>query len=132
MNTEDINLAPVVAEVWAAFERYEAALLANDVAVLNDFFWPSEHTVRYGLQEHGHGIDRICWQRDRLVPVHRERRLESVLVSTFGRDCAAVCAEFTAPDISGLGRQTQTWVRFAAGWKIVAAHVSAVDAGVLR
>ena len=35
----DINLPDVLAEVSAVFQRYEQALVHNDVAVLDELFW---------------------------------------------------------------------------------------------
>jgi hypothetical protein len=122
----------VVAEVRVIFERYEAALLANDIAALNEFFWATEHTVRYGLAEHGYGIRSIAAQRARLIPVSPERRLGKVVITTLGPDLASVAAEFSAPDSSAVGRQTQLWARFTAGWRIVSAHVSNADPSVAR
>ena len=55
----DTNLPDVLAEVTAAFERYEQALVANDVAVLDELFWDSPHTLRYGATENLYGIDEI-------------------------------------------------------------------------
>ena len=54
-----INLPVVVAEVTAVFERYEAALVGNDVAVLDELFWDSPLTLRYGATENLYGYDAI-------------------------------------------------------------------------
>lgn len=48
MNHDDINLPWVVAEVTAAFYRYEDALVSNNVAVLDELFWHDKNTVRLG------------------------------------------------------------------------------------
>ena len=128
LSSPRVNQVEIVAEVSAVFGRYEAALLANDVAALNEFFWSSRHTVRFGLAEHGFGIDSIAAQRAALVPVHPQRRLGKVVITTFGDDLASVAAEFSAPDNSRIGRQTQVWARFADDWRIVCAHVSLADA----
>jgi AtzH-like len=53
------NLPEIVDEVRAAFERYEKALVANDVAVLDELFWDSPHTLRYGVAENLHGYAAI-------------------------------------------------------------------------
>jgi Protein of unknown function (DUF3225) len=118
------NRAAVVAAVRSAFERYEAALVANDVAALNGFFLPSDDTVRYGLAEENYGFESIAAYRRAAAAVHPERRLRRTVISTFGEDLACVCAEFTDPSNAQLGRQTQTWVRTAQGWRIALAHVS--------
>ena len=54
-----INLPEVLAEVTAAFMRYEAALVSNDVAVLDELFWNSPHTIRYGAGENLYGYEAI-------------------------------------------------------------------------
>ena len=44
----EIDLPEVVAEVTAAFGRYEKALVSNDVATLNEIFRKDPRTIRYG------------------------------------------------------------------------------------
>jgi hypothetical protein len=127
----EVNIPEVVAEVREAFLRYEAALVAHDVRALDAFFWDSPHAIRYGLAEHGHGIAAIRAQRRRAAPVPPGRRLHATVIATFGRDAAAVSTEFTAPGAARIGRQTQSWVRIDGAWRIVAAHVSLVDAAAL-
>lgn len=127
-----MNRPEVVAEVSAVFQRYEAALLANDVRALNEYFWSSRETVRFGLAEHGFGSQSIAAQRAQLVPVHPRRQLGKVVITVLGDDVASVAAEFTAPDSPRIGRQTQIWARFAEGWRIVCAHVSTVEPTVAR
>lgn len=129
---ESINVDAVVEEVRAIFARYEAALVANDIAALNGFFWASSHTVRYGLAEHGYGIHSIAAQRAVLAPVHPQRRLGKIVITTLGNDLASVAAEFSTPDSPRVGRQTQLWARFAEGWRIVAAHVSTTEPTLAR
>ncbi len=115
---------PLVAEVRAAFERYEDALRRNDVEALIDFFLPSEDTVRYGLAEQNYGHAQLAAYRRAAAAIHPGRRLLRALVTGYGEDVACVSAEFTDPARPGIGRQTQTWVRTARGWKIAVAHVS--------
>ena len=116
--------AAVVREVGATFERYEQALLRHDVEALNAFFLPAEHSVRYGLAEQHYGIEAIAAWRRTAAPVHPRRCLLRTIVTAYGPDVACVSAEFSDPEAAGIGRQTQTWVRTAAGWKIAVAHVS--------
>jgi ketosteroid isomerase-like protein len=113
-----------VREVRAAFEQYEAALVRHDVAALNDFFLNSVRAIRYGLAEQNYGIDAIAAYRANSLPVNTQRRLLRVEVASLSADVACVSAEFTDPATAALGRQTQTWVRTAQGWKIAVAHVS--------
>lgn len=124
-----VNDPATLAELQQVFERYEAALLANDVAALNDFFWHDDRVLRYGITEHSHGHAALSAYRLGASPVDRRRRLLRTVITTFGRDAGSACTEFsTAPSTAAIGRQTQTWIRFAQGWRIVAAHVSLIDA----
>jgi len=127
IGADEVDLPPVVAEVRTVFEVYERALLANDIEALNDFFFAASSTVRFGIAEHAFGIDSVRLQRAGLPRTHPERQLMNTVINSIGTDVAIVSTEFTAPNTTKLGRQTQTWVRFAAGWKIVAAHVSQID-----
>jgi hypothetical protein len=125
--TTAVNIPEVVAELRTEFERYEAALLRNDIAVLNDRFWNSPETVRFGMAEHSRGIEAVRAARAALAPVPAGRKLQATVITTFGRDAGSVCTEFSTPGSTLIGRQTQTWIRFDCGWRIVAAHVSAAD-----
>jgi hypothetical protein len=124
----EVNAPRVVAEVTAAFLRYEQALVGNDVAVLDELFWNSPHTIRYGATENLHGYDAIMAFRAARPAVGLARELRHTVVTTFGEDYATVNTEFTRTNTTRVGRQSQTWVRMAEGWKIVAAHVSLLDA----
>ena len=125
----EINIPAVLAEVRAAFERYEAALNVNDVAVLDGTFWSSPHTVRYGLGENLYGRDEILAFRKGRKPVDLRRKLLRTEITTFGRDFAVASTHFRRDSMPGkIGRQMQTWVRGAKGWQIVAAHVSVIEA----
>ncbi len=121
-----INIPEIVAEVTAAFAAYEAALVSNDVATLDALFWDSPHTIRYGLTEVLHGADEVKAFRAARPSSGLVRTLDRTVITTFGRDTATASTLFRrAP--GKLGRQMQTWVRFAEGWRIVAAHVSVID-----
>jgi hypothetical protein len=124
----DINLPDVVAEVTAAFNRYEQALITNDVAVLDETFRDDPRTVRYGAQEILYGFDQIAAFRAARAPVGLMRTLSKTVITTYGRDFAVASTLFHRATSPGkVGRQTQTWVRFADGWHVVAAHVSVID-----
>ncbi|MDT0497303.1 oxalurate catabolism protein HpxZ [Algiphilus sp. W345] len=123
-----MNDPATLAELEQVFERYEAALLANDVVALNDFFWCDEQVLRYGITEHSHGHAALSAYRLGATPVDRRRRLLRTVITTFGCDAGAASTEFSTPTPAVIGRQTQTWIRFAQGWRIVAAHVSLIDA----
>jgi hypothetical protein len=118
-----INLPDVLAEVTAAFMRYEAALNGNDVAVLNELFCAAPYTLRYGIGEELYGHDQIAAFRSaRVAPGRRET--SNTVITSFGRDFATASTEFRRPGQPSIGRQQQSWVRFPEGWRIVAAHVS--------
>jgi len=123
----EINRPEVVAEVEAAFRRYEAALGANDVAVLSELFWDSALTLRYGLGENLYGHKAITAFRRARAAAGTGRRLTETRITTFGADFAVANTEFERLASGLRGRQSQTWVRLPEGWRIVAAHVSFYD-----
>jgi len=123
----EINLPDVVAEVTAAFGRYETALVTNDIAVLNELFRNAPYTLRYGIAENLHGHAAIAGFRAARSPVGLARTLSRTVITTFGRDFATASTEFRRDGNPKIGRQQQSWVRFAEGWRIVAAHVSMID-----
>ena len=124
MMSEQINQPQVHAEVTAAFYRYEAALVSNDVAVLDALFWHDPRTVRLGAGENLYGIDEIRAFRAARPAAGLQRTLRNTLITTFGHDYAVCSTEFTREGSDRIGRQQQTWIRFADGWRIVAAQVS--------
>ena len=119
----EINIPEVVAEVTAAFARYEAALNANDVSVLDELFRKAPYTLRYGIAEELYGHDQIAAFRGARIPPS-PRAISNTVITTFGRDFATASTEFRREGQARLGRQQQSWVRFPEGWRIVAAHVS--------
>lgn len=117
----------VLAEVRAAFERYEAALTGNDVATLDELFWDDGRTIRYGGAENLYGHAAIAAFRGARPAAGLERALAGTVVTTFGADLATCSTLFRRTAAPGkVGRQTQTWVRTPAGWRVVAAHVSVI------
>jgi hypothetical protein len=124
----DINLPDVLAEVQAAFARYEDALVHNKVDVLDALFWKSPHTVRYGTGENLVGYAQIQAFRAARSPVGLARSLSHTIITTYGRDFATAMTEFHRDGNAAIGRQSQTWVRMAEGWQVVAAHVSLLPA----
>ncbi|WP_425107445.1 oxalurate catabolism protein HpxZ [Ancylobacter sp.] len=124
----DIDLPEVVAEVRAAFERYERALVTNDVAELDALFWDDARTLRYGGGENLYGIAAIRAFRAARSPAGLERTLDGTVITTYGRDMAVASTLFRRETAPGrVGRQMQTWMRTPEGWKVVAAHVSVID-----
>ena len=125
----DVNLPEVVAEVQAAFGRYEAALTGNDVAVLDELFWQDARVIRYGITEVLHGAAEIAAFRAARPSAGLTRSLSRTVITTFGRDFATASTLFHRATAPGkLGRQMQSWVRMPEGWRVVAAHVSVIDA----
>lgn len=124
MTVGEINLPEVVAEVEAAFARYERALVGNDIAVLTELFWHSPHTIRYGIAENLKGWDAIVAFRQARPPVDLDRDLSETVITTYGRDFATASTEYRRKASGRRGRQSQTWMRTAEGWRVVAAHVS--------
>jgi hypothetical protein len=122
----DINLPDVVAEVTAQFQRYEAALVTNDIATLNALFWNNTLTLRYGMNENLYGHAAIAGFRSARSPVGLARTTSNTVITTYGRDCATANTEFRREQVARGGRQSQTWVRMPEGWRIVSAHVSLI------
>lgn len=119
-----INDPAVLAEVTAAFERYEIALVTNDVAVLDELFWNSPHTLRYGATENLYGHAQIRAFRAARPSAGLARTLGRTVITTYGRDFATANTEFHRSGSDRVGRQSQTWLRTPEGWRVVAAHVS--------
>ncbi|MGC8470489.1 MAG: oxalurate catabolism protein HpxZ [Acetobacteraceae bacterium] len=123
----EINRPEVMAEMVDLFARYEAALVGNDVATLQAMFWASPRTIRYGAAEMLYGHEEIGAFRQARSPLGLARRLAGTVITTYGHDFATTCTLFERDSAPGMvGRQTQSWVRMAEGWRIVAAHVSVI------
>jgi hypothetical protein len=124
----DIDLPDVLAEVTAQFERYEKALVSNDVAVLDELFRKDSRTLRYGIAENLYGYSEIASFRAARSPAGLMRKTARTVITSYGRDAAVASTLFYRDTTPGrVGRQMQTWARFAEGWRIVAAHVSVID-----
>ena len=123
----EIDLPEVVAEVRAAFERYEQALVSNDVATLDELFHKDARTIRYGVGEILYGHAEIAAFRSARSPAGLMRTLSRTVITAYGRDFAVASTLFHRESASGkVSRQMQTWVRFPQGWRVVAAHVSVI------
>lgn len=119
-----INIPEVVAEMTTAFARYETALITNDVAVLDELFWDSPQTLRYGVGENLYGYAQICAFRASRPAQGLARDLLKTVITTYGRDFATANVEFRRVNSDRTGRQSQTWMRTPEGWRVVSAHVS--------
>ena len=120
----EVNIPDVLAEVTAAFYRYEDALVNNKVDVLDESFWDHPTTLRYGVTENLHSYEEICEFRASRPSHGLMRTLENTRITTYGHDFAVANTEFKRPPGDRIGRQSQTWIRTPAGWRVVAAHVS--------
>lgn len=125
----EINLPAVKAEVEVAFALYERALVTNDVDTLQGLFWNSPHTIRYGIGENLYGYQEIGAFRAARSPVGLERTTSRTVITTYGNDFATAATLFhRETNLGKVGRQMQTWARTPDGWRVVAAHVSMIDA----
>ncbi len=124
----EINHPGTLAEVEAVFDEYERALVTNDIEVLDRLFWSSPHTLRYGAGENLYGFQAIQDFRNARPSAGLERTVSARSITTFGRDFAVANIEFLRATTTRIGRQSQTWVRLPGGWRVVAAHVSMMDA----
>jgi ketosteroid isomerase-like protein len=124
-----INDPETLAEAREAFEAYEAALMANDLEALDALFWPDPRTVRYGPGQNLYGIEQIRAFRAGRVGGSPQRTLANTVITTFGRDLATANTEFQRLGADRPARQSQTWARFDAGWRVVAAHISFLGEG---
>jgi hypothetical protein len=125
----EIDLPEVLAEVRAAFERYEQALVSNDVATLDAMFHKDARTIRYGVGEILYGYAEVAAFRAARPSKGLMRTRSRIVITTYGRDFAVASTLFHRGSAPGkVGRQMQTWVRFPEGWRVVAAHVSLIDA----
>jgi hypothetical protein len=122
MNYPEINAPGVFKEVQEAFHRYEKALMENDVVVLDELFWNSEHTLRYGESENLYGYAAIAKFRATRPTPALNRELVNTIITTYGKNFATANTEFRRDQV--YGRQSQTWLRTPKGWRVVAAHVS--------
>jgi len=123
-----LNDPAVVAEVTAAFQYYEKALNDNDVAALTALFWKSPLTIRFGIGENLYGHDAITAFRHARPNIDLRRSLANTVITTYGTDFATANTEFIKRDTGRRGRQSQTWMRTEAGWRVVSAHVSFLPA----
>ena len=119
-----INLPHVLAELEVAFARYEDALVNNKVDVLDELFWNSPHTLRYGIGENLYGFEAIQAFRASRPSQGLQRTCMNTVITTYGEDFATANTEFQRDGVARSGRQSQTWMRTPEGWRVVAAHVS--------
>ena len=122
-----INLPHVLAEMEVAFARYEDALVNNKVDVLDELFWNSPHTLRYGIAENLYGFEAIQAFRASRPSQGLQRTCMNAMITTYGEDFATANTEFQRDGVARSGRQSQTWMRTPEGWRVVVAHVSLIS-----
>jgi hypothetical protein len=122
MNEMEVNIPSVVAEMTVVFALYESALVNNDVVVLDELFWNSPHTVRYGVTENLYGYEAIAAFRSARPSAGLARSLKNTVITTYGHNFATANTEFERNGKTG--RQSQTWMKLPEGWRVVSAHVS--------
>ncbi len=126
MNADEIDLPGPLAEVTEAFERYETALVTNDVAVLDETFHVDARTIRYGIGENLYGHAEIAAYRAARPSTRLERTLERTSITTYGTEFGTAMTLFRRSE-GKIGRQSQTWAKIDGAWRVVAAHVSVID-----
>ena len=119
-----INSPEIVHEVTAQFASYEDALVNNKTDVLDELFWNSPQTLRYGATENLYGFDAIQAFRAGRPAQGLMRVVLKTVITTYGNDFATANIEFQRLGSTRPGRQSQTWLRTPDGWRVVAAHVS--------
>ena len=121
-----VNDPETIAELSAIYPQYESALVSNDIETMQRLFWASPHVVRFGATENLHGIDEIAAFRLARPATSLARKIMRIDITTFGKDFGCINLEFVREKDGVLtrGRQSQTWVRMAEGWRVVSAHVS--------
>jgi hypothetical protein len=123
----EMDIPEVLAEVTAAFNRYEVALTTNDVETLGELFKTAPYTLRFGMTENLYGFEEIEAFRKARPSDGLERTLQNTKIITFGENMGIANTEFRRAAENRIGRQSQTWVRQPEGWRIVSAHVSWMD-----
>jgi Protein of unknown function (DUF3225) len=121
-----INDPEVLAELEALYPEYERALVTNDVEKLVTMFWAGPQVMRFGATENLYGPEELEAFRKLRPAANLARTVKRLDIVSFGRDFASITLEFERVRDEGVarGRQSQVWVRFAEGWRIVQAHVS--------
>lgn len=121
-----VNDPEVVAELSALYQRYEDALVSNDVETLMAMFWAGPHVMRFGVTENLYGPEELAAFRKARPAANLARTVTRIDIVSFGRDFASITLEFERASANGIvrGRQSQVWVRLPEGWRIVQAHIS--------
>lgn len=119
-----IDRRAVMDAVTHASDRYEAALQANDLVVLDELFWHDERVERIAAGDELRGIEAIRAYRAVRPTGDAARERLSRHIVCFGDAAAVVNILFRRARDGRIGRQSQTWVHLAGAWRIVSAHIS--------
>lgn len=130
IQSHEVNLPEVIAELREIYPRYEQALVSNDVETLVAMFWASPQVMRFGVTENLYGHEELEAFRKSRPSANLARTVKRLEIVSFGHDFASITLEFERDTPKGIicGRQSQTWVRLPQGWRIVSAHVSLLPA----
>jgi len=120
------SLTPAEAVVARLSDEYEAALVRNDLAAMNDVFWQSADVLRFGIADMQSGYDEVVAWRAAATPVPASRTIVERTVLEIAPGVVAVDLTFRNGDEPFIGRQSQTWVEHENGWRIARAHVSVI------
>lgn len=125
-----VNHPEVIAELEALYPQYEQALVTNDVEKLVAMFWADSQVMRFGAAENLYGPEELEAFRKTRPAANLARTVKRLDIVSFGRDFASITLEFErmSNSVTVRGRQSQVWVRFPEGWRIVQAHVSLLPA----
>jgi hypothetical protein len=126
-----INQPAVLAELQELYPRYEQALVSNDVDTLVSMFWAAPEVMRFGVAENLYGHEELEAFRKSRPATNLARTVKRLEIVSFGNDFGSITLEFERDTPNGpvRGRQSQVWVRFPIGWRIVSAHVSLLPKG---
>ena len=130
IQSHEVNLPEVIAELRELYSRYEQALVSNDVETLVAMFWASPQVMRFGVTENLYGHSELEAFRKSRPSANLARAIKRLEIVSFGHDFASITLEFERDTPNGItrGRQSQVWVRLPQGWRIVSAHVSLLPA----
>ena len=113
-------------QIRAAFDRYEMALMSNDIDTMMDLFWNSSETTRLTAQGGAYGVDEIQAFRSERSTDDITRKLTRIEITALTLDVGYANAEYERVHSGRVGAQSHVWIRTAEGWKIASAHVSIV------
>jgi len=117
--------AGIVAE---QFIKQATSFDTQRLLIARELFRDDARTLRYGIGENLYGYDAItAFSSGALAGGADAQDRADGDHKLWPRHRGSLDAVLSRLRSGQSGRQMQTWVRFAGGWKIVAAHVSIID-----